>query len=55
MLVSAVGSLRQNQNAASLNSSDSIRVQGISFSKMPTVRNARSLVTSTELPSGVQI
>ena len=27
----------------------------ISFSKMPTVRNARSLVTSRELPSGLQI
>ena len=25
------------------------------FSKMPTVRNARSLVTSRELPSGLQI
>ena len=27
----------------------------INFSKMPTVRNARSLVTSRELPSGLQI
>ena len=27
----------------------------ITFSKMPTVRNARSLVTSRELPSGLQI
>ena len=25
------------------------------YSKMPTVRNARSLVTSRELPSGLQI
>ena len=36
-------------------SSGFVKQLSISSSKMPTVRNARSLVTSRELPSGLQI
>ena len=34
---------------------NTINADGYLYSKMPTVRNARSLVTSRELPSGLQI